>query len=450
MRVFLLCALATVGCPFAFADAETEYVQDDGPAQDRFVALIEAARAGVLPSVPQLTDALLSVGAAGTQRWFREFDREQATQAAKGAERSTRVLRESTLRGLEAVTRGVPTEIRRRLGGQELSLVARLDAARVGLEILAWQGSGADLALACELATPAEGVEEESYRPLGKALERAVTQILVEDASAFMGVEALFRESHPWVHGFFLRGIAQTHSFPALRKLPVLLGEVEGLDAFVLMQIGNVAQHVNTPLDEATLMRIRAFLGASSSTVRSQAAYALGQLDDYDCLEDLITLLTDEAEGVRQNAHWSLGKITAMTIQPEPKRWRLWFDRETRWWADEAPQILMTIQQGELPEVVAAINTCGAKRLFRRELCRELVPMLTSPELVVVRMTCSSLQSLRATEAVPDLVQLLGHRDPRAREQAWLCLRQLTGNEDLPMQAPAWREALRLGPPSAR
>ncbi len=448
MRVFLPWVLATIGCPCVFAG--TELGQDDAPAQNRFVTLIEAAQAGVFPSVPQLADALLSAGAAGGKRWFQEVDWRRTAQAAVDAENGSRVLSESTLHGLEVVIRGVPAEIRKRLDEPGLSLEAQLDAARVGLGLLARQGAAADLILACALASPGEGMEEEAYRPVGKALERAVSRILIEDSSAFIDIEALFRESHPWVHGFLLRGIAKTRSFAALRKLPALLGKVEGLDAFVLMQVGNVAQHVNTPLDDATLVRIRTFLGASSSNERSQAAYALGQLDDYDCLEDLITLLSDEAERVQQSAHWSLGEITAMTIQPEPGRWRLWFDRETRWWAEEAPELLATIRQGELPEVVAAINTCGAKRLFRRQLYRELVPMLTSPELVVVRMTCSSLQSLRATEAVPDLVQLLAHTDPQVREQAWQCLRQLTGIQDLPAERGAWREALQLGPPSAR
>ena len=448
MRVFVPWILATVGCPLAVGDAQ--YGQDAAPAQDRFVALIEAARAGVFPSAPQLTDTLLAAGASGCRRWLQELDRRRPTRADIVPEHGIPDLSESSFLGLEAVTHRVPTEILRRLGGPELSPVARLDASLVGLEILAWQGAGADLALACELASPGEGVEEEDYRPVGDALERAVTQILIEDTSGFLEIEKLFRESHPWVHGFLLRGMAETRSLAALRKLPLLLGKVEGLDAFVLMQVGNVAQHVNTPLDETTLTRLRGFLDASSSTVRRQAAYALGQLDDYDCLEDLITLLTDETEGVRQSAHWSLGKITAMTIQPEPKRWRFWYDSETRWWTDEAPELLATIRQGALPEVVAAINTCGAKRLFRRQLYRELAPMLASPELVVVRMTCSSLQSLRATEAVPDLVELLGHGDPQVREQAWLALRQLTGNQDLPAERGAWREALRLGPPSAR
>ena len=412
--------------------------------------LLEAGRAGVLPSARQLTDALLSEGAEAAQRWFHELDLRRPERDGVHPERVLRVLNASTLHSLERVTSGVPAEIRERLYDPGLSVVARLDAARVGLEILARQGSGADLSLACDLATPREEFEQELYRPLGESLTRAITQILLEDDSGFGEIEALFRESHPWVQGFLLRGIAGTRSFAALRKLPMLMGQVEGLDAFILTQTGNVAQHVSTPLDDATLMRIRAFLGSNSNTERGQAAYALGHLDDYDCLEDLITLLTDEADGVRQNAHWSLREITAMTIQPEPRRWRLWFDSETRWWTEEAPGLLTTIRQGELPEVVAAINVCGAKRLFRRQLSRELVPMLQSPEDSVVRMTCSSLQSLRAIEAIPELVELLSHAAPPVREQAWLGLRELTGIRDLPADLGAWREALQIGPPSAQ
>lgn len=448
MRVFLPWVLVLAGFPCASASAERG--QDEAPPQDRIVSLIEAARTGAFPSVQQLADTLLSEGPTGAHRWFQELDGRRPTHGAPDSGDGYRALSESTLHSLEVVTREVPTEIRQRLEGPELSPVARLDAIRVGLEILAQQGSGEDLALACELAAPGDGTAEEAYRPVGQALERAVAQILIEDTAGFREVEALFRGSHPWVQGFLLRGIAETRSFPALHKLPQFLGKAEGLDTFILTQIGNLAQHVSTPLDDTTLMRIRGFLGASSSTERRQAAYALGQLDDYDCLEELITLLTDEVQAVRQSVHWSLGKITAMTFQPEPKRWRLWYDSETRWWADEAPELLATIRQGELPEVVAAINTCGAKRLFRRQLYRELVPMLESPDLVVVRMTCSSLQSLRATEAIPDLVQLLGHADAQVREQAWLGLRQLTGNQDLPAELGAWQKALRLGPPSAR
>lgn len=396
-------------------------------ARSAIVDLVERARGESPPGAGEVADALLAAGESGPALWLRAIDQRRPERVLVFPEEAPDVLDEPALRVLDRVTLEVPAELLRRRNGETPPEEHHL-AAAVGLELLAPLATAGELGLAYDLALPHADADRD-YRTVGRALEEVVREVLSRDPAGYPAVEALYAGEGPAApRAYLLRGVGDARTFEALELLARLLGRVDDMDAVVLTQIGNVAQTVRTPLADTTLFRVRTYLASPSADERQQAAYALGRLDDYDAVSELIDLLRDEERGVRQNAYWALREITAMTINAEPRRWRMWFDTETEWWSREAPALLDTIYgASQLPAVVAAINTCGSKRLFRRQLSAELVPLLERPEPMVVRMTCSALFSLRATSAVPALVEALEHPDPEVRRQVRDTLRSLTG-----------------------
>lgn len=424
-------------------------VQGEAAQESPLGELIARASAGALPTAAEIAEALLELGPDGARRWFRALDLRRPDRELQFPEEASDVLAPEALAGLRAATAGVPALI---LAGQEgRDLDQHLVCARVALAILAELGDADQMELVRALGAPHPQADLYSYRPVGVAFRGALSEVLRRDALGFPEATGFYARCHPWMQTFLLRGLGDTRDRHALQALPHLLGAVRELDYMVLTEIGKIAQDVSTPLDEYSLILIREYLSSNDPQERQQAAASLGRLDDYESVSALIDLLKDPHAGVRYSAYWSLQRITTMTINSESRRWRIWFDGETSWWTSEGPALLSTIYGAEeLSVVVGAINTCGSKRLFRRQLTPELVPLLGHSEPAVVRMTCSALLSLRATEAVPDLIDVLEQADPQVRERAWTALRGLTGLEDLPPEPGAWRAATSRGSPSAK
>jgi HEAT repeat protein len=410
--------------------------------------LLQSASQGGVIKIEDLTDTLLASGADGTRRWYQALDLRRQGRDLLFPEDAPPELDPRVLATLELLTTRVPAEVLARI--PDLEPGPRLVAAHVSLDVLQRNGAAEDLQLAIALAVPHPEATYGEYRPVGRDLADAVSAILSRDDRGYAKVERAYGGGHEWIDLPLLRGLGATRAVRSLQLLPRLLASVPKLDAIVLIEIGNVARAVETPLGDAALTRVRMYLTSNQSEQRKQAAVALGRLDDYDSIDPLIELLLDEERGVRTNAYWALREITAMTINAEPNRWRMWFSDETGWWAEQAPELLAYLNDSDTAEVCRALNECGRKRLFRRQLTPELIPLLRHEDTTVVRATCSALFALRATEAAADMIEVLDHPDFGVRDHAWAMLRGLTGRDDLPPEPRAWREALLGGQPSAR
>jgi len=399
-------------------------------------------------TVEALTDALLAEGAGGAQAWALALDLRRPGRAHLFPEDAPRVLTEATLARLEAVVALVPAEVEAQLA--DLDNARALVAAQVALDLIGAHGDADDLARCLRLAIPRPEHEYGAHREVGRRLTAAVTTVLLRDTRGYARLGRSYGTSHEWLDLYLLRGISGARTARALQRLPSLLGVVRDLDASVLLEVGNVARTVEHPLSDSAALRVRMYLGAVDPEQRKQAAVAVGQLDDYDAVEGLIELLSDGERGVRTNAYWALREITAMTIDAEPARWRIWFDDETGWWAQESRDLLADLGHVDSAEVCRAINECARKRLFRRELTAPLVPMLRHPDPTVVRAACSAFFALRASDAAPQMVAVLEHPEDEVRAHALTMLVGLTGHE-LPPDPGAWRAALAADPrPAAR
>lgn len=421
------------------------------PADDMEL-LLDRASEGEIADVQEIAELLIGAGPEAGTQWLAELALRHPEREWIFPEDAPLPIAVDALDRLHEVTADVPGLFAQLWPTLEEN--QRQDVALVALDLLAHSGEAEDLDHAVLFATPPPPAEGEqpsltTYRSTGKKFAEVVTALLERSPRTMERVCNYYGRHHEWVSLYLLRGVAGTRSFDALRRLPRLLNIVRRLDEVVLTEIGNVARDIETPLDSGSVLRVRMFLSSSNMTERRQAAIAVGRLDDYEAVPDLIGLLADEESSVRTSAYWALREITAMTIHAEPTRWRLWFDDETGWWAEDSATILAELHSADNAEVCRAIGECAKKRLFRRELTPHLVTMLDHPDATVVRAACSAFFALKATDATPHMVPLLEHPVEEVNFHALAMMQGLTGYS-IGLEPEAWTQALAAGRPRAR
>ncbi|MDA1264990.1 MAG: HEAT repeat domain-containing protein [Planctomycetota bacterium] len=414
---------------------------------DSFDDLLEAAASGTLPKQEALLEALCERGPEAVEQWRGALALRAADRALVFPEDAPPVLDATTLTGLHELAEGIPALVALRL--EDYAAGPRVTAACVALDLLAEHADSTSFDLVLALAKPHPEHTLTDHRPVGKKLSSCVATLLQRDPRGYTRVASAYGNIQEWLDLYLLRGLGEVRSATSMRKLASLLRVKPAWDATVLLELGNVARHVDTPLDDSGARLVRMYLSSHNIEERKQAAITVGRLDDYEAVGDLIDLLADEDRSVRTNAYWALREITAMTINAEPRRWRNWFDDETGWWAEQAPDLLVYFRHQDSAEVCLAINECAKKRLFRRQLTPALLPMLRHREPTVVRATCSALFALRAADVAEEMILALDRPEPGVREHAHRMLLGLTGLERVEPNVDAWRAALRRQP-SAR
>lgn len=401
--------------------------------------VLSAAGRGQRVAVEVLTDVILAQGPEGGQEWLGTLEMWRPGQAPLDGQEAREALDGPAISHLEGVTARVPAEIQRRLAGMDVTQWSA--ASRCGLDLLARSEGAEELDLCLLLAAPHPEVSYSDYRPRGADLRATVTAMLQVDPSSYRLATRRYGAGHPWIDRYLLLGISGTGTVSALQALPSMLKAVPSLDSAVLFEIGSLARTVKAPLDDSAGMRVRMFLGSTSPEERRQAALTVGRLDDYEAVEELVELLGDEDPAVSASAHWALREITAMTINPEPIRWRVWYERETRWWVEDAHDLLAHLEHEESALVCRSINECARRRLFRRELTPPLLHMLGHKDPNVVRAACSALYALRAIDAAPHMIATLEHGSESVRAHGLAMLRALTGMQ-LTAEPEGWHIAL--------
>lgn len=396
--------------------------------------LLELVGDGLVPSVATVADALVEGGPREVSRWIRD-----APGAARLAEEQLDLLNREALREL----------LQRRVAGALEDDRVR-DVAHAGLTLAEAVGTAGDLGLVLALGDVPEEADGALWRGVRRELESSLRGILARHPRGVHAAVRLYSEQG-WPEALSIaRAIAGVEDPGTLEVLAGLLGLHPRNDGSVLGEIGSLAERTGAGLSSGSLQRVRFYLDSPEAYDRRQAAYALGRLDDFEAVDALLGLLTDGDGGVRRVSHWALQRITRMTMAQDEPRWRAWYEEESEWWALRGRSIVSVLRDGRTAaDLVPAINECATKRLFRRWLAPELVPLLDHPDPAVVRMVCSALLSLRAREAAPELVVLLDAPEADVRALAWKVLRELTG-EELPPDAAPWRELFAAKDPGPR
>ena len=200
------------------------------------------------------------------------------------------------------------------------------------LRLLGEIGDGSQIELLFEAVAERPGAPEPD-RQARDLFEEALAGLLARDPAAYDALDQRPRELSPASEVSVVRAIGAA-------------GRVEGLPYLVdaaawetvpaetaLAEIARLAPKVRGPC----AVRLGELLIGHASPERPQACQAatqaLGRLGCEQAVEVLIDLLDEEHRGVRESAHWALGRITGQSLALDLERWRAWHDVELDWYS---------------------------------------------------------------------------------------------------------------------
>jgi HEAT repeat protein len=314
---------------------------------------------------------------------------------------------------------------------------------RAALRVLAELGGAEELRLAIAFSTP-DG-EESVARPQRLAFAAAIESILRREPLGIRVLADEFPVLHPSLVSPTLRAIGRCDTLAALSVLIGLLESVPGTDVLILNEVARLGRQAPKPVEERLGEGVLAFLSSVDRATLTEAARAAGTLESHAAVSALIALLEHEALGVRDAAHRSLLQITGTRLDRDPETWRLWHEREQRWWNVEARARLAAAHSSLPSEASSAILELSHHTLFRHEIADALGASLNRSETDLVRMSCAALGQLGSWRALPALIEMLGgSSEPETAQAAHRALVRITGR-DLGADPEAWRSSLQSG-----
>ena len=265
-----------------------------------------------------------------------------------------------------------------------------------------------------------------------RALQDALAGALGRDAEGWEVLYQHYDQADFQVARAMLRALGDSSLPPTANALGRWLGQRPPLDAVLLTQIARVLRNPAITLHEAHRESVRRLIHKGHASIRQAAIRVLGFADDVDSIQPLIQVLQDPNLALHEESLRALHRITAMTIDGHPDRWRVWYQEETLWWRQSAPTTLAAIGVSHPTRIAELLRELGSKRLFRREIAPKLLPLLRDRRSEVVRMALAALDSLRPPLALVEdsIGPLIDHRHHLVREDAERVLQHLGGDPD--------------------
>jgi len=345
----------------------------------------------------------------------------------------------------ERVLRAAGRMPRRALQARFEALVdpaASAQAKSIALELVAEGGGATDLRLMLELARSDAGAHER--RPLGRQLELELARVLERDTRGYSRLAELIQDAQVMHDGAsaepVVRAMGSGRSQAAVRPLADMLGVRPELDVAILGQLARVSAGGRQVADEDTLGHVRPYLEHDDPHLQVAAALALGRLEDFKSVPKLIEYLEHEHKGLREQALWSLRRISGLGLSKAPARWLSWHRREVEWWEKQSVELFEQLRSPDPAVAVHAVNLVARRRLFRHELASELTRALSHRDPGVLRQCCNALRQLDSPSAVQALIDCLSIPEASVRDAAWETLKEITGR-DLPPAPQEWRDA---------
>ncbi len=316
---------------------------------------------------------------------------------------------------------------------------------RMAVEILHHLGTAEQLKQTFDLllvGEDANGAAPAGYRLSfdTRALQKAILEALGRDGTAWDVLDSHYARADFQVARTMLRSLGECELPGTANALGRWIGQRPQLDAVLLTQIARSLRQPQVQLSEEHRLKVRSRIAEGHDSIRQAAIRAVGFADDVASIQALIQVLSDPNLALHEESLRALHRITAMTIDGHPDRWRVWFEEETQWWQTQAPTTLSAIQQSHPTRIAELLRDLGSKRLFRREIAPHILPLLQDRRPEVVRMALSALDALRPPLELVEgsVAALIDHRHLQIRSDAERVLVHLGGD------LSHWRKKLRL------
>ena len=300
-------------------------------------------------------------------------------------------------------------------------------------------GGSNDLRDLFTLALPEDATE---FEPLvAEALEDAIVSIAGRNADAFDALSALVHRARLEVLPVVVAAVGRTRDSRGIELLGDALAQDDTLAAQVAGQVRLLGASQRLEVNQVVADALRPHFEDGTPTMQRSVMLALAELEDYHCLPTLIELLDSENEGLRDNALWSLRRMTELGFGAQRSRWEAWHQAELTWAHTEYRLMRMRLNSNTPARVAEAVLEFSRHRLFRHELALDVEGVLDHPKTSLRIAACETLAQLGSVHSMPALIDQLG--DPRSalRDAAQDALSRISGL-DLPADQERWLAAL--------
>ena len=362
--------------------------------------LLAEAQAG------KLTDAtaaslLLAAGPAETAQLFQWFSAAKLDPSALPAVQRTR---------LEPALLGTPPVIVRIALLPQLSPADRHHAFKVALEAIIGVGNRASVQ---DFTSLIRGVAKtQSAASLRAQITDAVARLCSGSHVGASEVAAWLSAGGPALSTSIVDGVDRAK---AVMVIVQCLQHTTGAEGALLNRAAGLIQRGEPVATESAVRATLPFLDSQNAFERAESSTILGLVGDRRHVGPLIAGLKDSESMVRTNTLKALKNLTGMTISGDADRWQRWHADQEQWWENKGASLVHSLGSARRHEIVSILKQVSTRRLYRKEISAQLLPMLKRAEADEVQVAVASLATLRDPSTLPEILKLRRHGDPRVR-----------------------------------
>lgn len=324
--------------------------------------------------------------------------------------------------------------------GDESSLAVRLHALQLLTEIR----GGAESVPVLVTAIQQFDALEVGVPGVSGTLQAAVRQVLAAGPAGESALVRSWKKIPSALQQFLIRMMGAGRDDVARRFLEQLLRRDEPNRSAILRRLAELPLFLADRCGEDTRKHVVKALRSSDWHLREAAATLAGKIHVEQACPALLRCLDHKNPRVSAAAARALSVISGRSLPPNRSAWEIWYDAEQEWTRDGLDEMLSDATSGNPAQAFAALRELSNHRVHRRRIAQELIPLLTDSDRPELRQTvCAVLSRLRATEALPKLLDALEDKDARVRRSAWRALTAITGLRLRQNQA-TWKKALQL------
>jgi hypothetical protein len=302
---------------------------------------------------------------------------------------------------------------------------------RAGLAVLERIGTAEEVPLVLRLGAP--GLEPQ--------LRLCLAGLLRRDGRGLTRLEPEFERAGSATRSVILAAVEDLRSVEGAAWLSRSIERGRGPRSETLSRLGRMAQGLRGELPEELGASVRAVLSGSDFRARRDAIVAAGRMRDSHAVAQLIELLEDSDPGAREDAAWSLERITRLRFGQQPERWRAWHAAEREWWSQHSSDVFALLRGQDRRARLVSLVDIARLNLHRERLASEVVFLLEDEDVATATVAARVLGRLEADNVLGQLVAALRREEPDVVQAAWHALRRITG-KDLPAEPEAWNQVL--------
>jgi|GEM_PF-2634819 len=298
-------------------------------------------------------------------------------------------------------------------------------------------GEANDLQVLFELALESTG-SEPSPR-LIPCVEGATRRLLLRDDDGFSELEATWAGIPHGLLPCVVRAVGLARDSRGLALLADVISWTSEHERLIAAQVPLLGPSNDVDVNRRLASSLLPLLRSDSKEDAQAACLALGHLEGFEVVSDLIELLGDERPGTAATAHHALRTLTGKQLVQDARPWRRWLKEEQRWMREARAHEITLISANDELLARKALREIARHRYERHDLAMAVSPTLFDESEELRVLAAGVLHDLGSRWGAHDLRLALEDPSEAVRTAAHAALVRIAG-EDAGWEAEAWEE----------